>query len=547
MQRSASPAPTPVELRGELREYFMRLGYTSILVSVSLSGGACSSSAPPFMSVGSGGAGTQVGSGGAATESSGGAPHLGSGGASEGAVCPGVCVASCDTPLSPQVGCVTGQTCCAPTAASGGADSTTSSEGSGGASEGSDPEYDYGAAVENTGEDCTVADLAEAGQLPSIPKFPDPFKKLDGTRMTKASEWRCRRQEIRKQAEKYVYGEKPTPELVQGSVEGNKISVHVEDMGKAIDFSVDIVLPTQGQAPFPALINVGPKGGFGGISLGESRILEQGVAVIYYDHTLLGQEGTAEQSRGKPNPGKFYDIYGGSHSAGLLMAWAWGASRVIDVIEQADGSVIDVSKLGVTGCSRNGKGAFAIGLFDERIALTIPHETSTGGVPAYRIVDILNTERTDHNYFGLNWLSNNFEPFVFKDNVSNVVKLPIETHELVAMIAPRGLLVLENPHQRQMSAPAGYAASAAGAEVYKALGVAGNISYHSNVAETAHCSYKQEYTELLERSISKFLKHETDEPGEIIVGAAGMTEPLANWKDWETPTLEADASWNTAD
>ena len=133
------------------------------------------------------------------------------------------------------------------------------------------------------------------------------------------------------------------------------------------------------------------------------------------------------------------------------------------------------------------------------------------------------------------------------DNVSNVVKLPIETHELVAMIAPRGLLVLENPHQRQMSAPAGYAASAAGAEVYKALGVAGNISYHSNVAETAHCSYKQEYTELLERSISKFLKHETDEPGEIIVGAAGMTEPLANWKDWETPTLEADASWNTAD
>jgi len=58
--------------------------------------------------------------------------------------------------------------------------------------------------------------------------------------------------------------------------------------------------------------------------------------------------------------------------------------------------------------SRNGKGAFAIGLFDERIALTIPQETSTGGVPAYRIVDVLNTERTDHNYYGLNWLSNNF-------------------------------------------------------------------------------------------------------------------------------------------
>ncbi len=38
------------------------------------------------------------------------------------------------------------------------------------------------------------------------------------------------------------------------------------------------------------------------ISLGESRILEQGVAVIYYNHYDLGQEGQAEASRGKPNP-----------------------------------------------------------------------------------------------------------------------------------------------------------------------------------------------------------------------------------------------------
>lgn len=379
-----------------------------------------------------------------------------------------------------------------------------------------------------------------------IAKFPDPFKKLDGSRIGKASEWRCRRQEIRKQAEKYIYGEKPTPEVVEGTVTQSAISVHVEDRGTAIDFTADIVLPSTGQAPYPAIINVGRKGGFGGISLGESRILEMGVAIIYYDHSGLGVEGTPEQSRGRPNPGKFYDIYGGDHSAGLLMAWAWGASRMIDVLQESDGSVIDATKLGVTGCSRNGKGAFAIGLFDERIALTIPHETSTAGVPAYRIVDILNTERTDHNYFGLNWLSNDFEPFVYENGTSNAVKLPIETHELVAMIAPRGLLVLDNPHQTQMSAPAGYTATAAGAEVYAALGVAGNISYHSNVADTPHCSYKHEYTALLEQNIAKFLRHDSDEPGRFVVGAAGMTQPLSSWRDWETPTLELDASWNEA-
>jgi hypothetical protein len=295
-----------------------------------------------------------------------------------------------------------------------------------------------------------------------------------------------------------------------------------------------IVLPP-GEGPFPAIINVGA----GGLTLGQDRILGMGVAIIYYNHGQIGTEGQAEQSRGDPNPGKFYDIYGGNHSAGLLMAWAWGASRMIDVLQQADGAIIDSTRLGVTGCSRNGKGAFAIGLFDERIALTIPEETSTAGVPLYRMVDILNTERTDHNYYGLNWLSNDFEPFVYDDNTntSNAVKLPIDTHALIAAIAPRGLLVLENPGEEQMSAPAGHTATLAGAEVFPALGVLGNLSYHSNVPDTGHCAYKNEYTELLTANVSRFLKHEGEAPGQILPGPAG-TGNLAEWKDWETPTLE---------
>lgn len=406
--------------------------------------------------------------------------------------------------------------------------------GATGGAAGSGPErpvYAYAAQVENTGADCSVPALAEPAALPKNSRLPDPFEALAGTRITRKSEWRCRRQELHAQARKYVYGEKPTPDSVTGTVSRNEVSVHVEAEGKSIDFSADIVLPSQAEGPFPAIINVGAKGGFGGISLGESRLLEQGVAVIYYDHSELGQEGQAEQSRGKPNPGKFYDIYGGTHSAGLLMAWAWGASRLIDVLQAAGGDVIDSERLGVTGCSRNGKGAFAIGVFDERIALTIPHETSTAGVPAFRIVDQLNTERTDHNFFGLNWLSDAFEPFVL-----NADQLPLDTHALVAMIAPRGLLVLDNPHQRQMSAPAGHVATLAGLEVYRALGVEGNVSYHSNVSETPHCSYKNEYTELLLQNIGKFLKHENDQPGRMLPSATGSGD-LSGWRDWETPTL----------
>jgi hypothetical protein len=390
-------------------------------------------------------------------------------------------------------------------------------------------------AGENESADCQVGALPDAGALQKITKLPDPFVKVDGTRVASKADWHCRRQEIRAQAGKYILGPKPMPDAVKGTVTNTSISVHVDANGKSIDFSATVVLPTKGQPPYPALINVGTKGN---LTLGESRILDLGVAVIYYNNYDLGKEGTAQASRGKPNAGKYYDIYGGNDQAGLLTAWSWGASRLLDVIDAAGGSLFDLKGIGVTGCSRFGKGAFVIGVFDDRIALTIPQEPSTGGDPAYRIMDVLpGAERTDYNYNGLNWLSDNFAPFVYANNTSNAVKLPIDTHALIGVIAPRGLLVLENPHQTQMGAPAGYMATVAGLEIYKALGFEKNVSYHSDVADTAHCSYKTEYTDLLTQSIAAFLQHQGDPPGQIKVGSGGSLSE-SDWIDWKAPTLE---------
>jgi hypothetical protein len=387
-------------------------------------------------------------------------------------------------------------------------------------------------ARENDSADCVVGTLPEPSALPSIPKLPDPFMKLDGTRVSSRADWRCRRQEIRKQAEKYILGAKPMPDVVTGTVTSTRISVHVEAKGKAIDFTANVKLPTTGTAPFPAIIAVGTSTAL------ESRILGQGVAVIYFNNIEIGREGVAEMSRGKPNTGKYYDIYGGTDPAGLLMAWAWGASRMLDVLHSAGGSMIDLRGIGVTGCSRLGKGAFIIGVFDDRIALTIPQEPSTGGDPALRIMDKLpGAERTDYNYKGLNWLSDNFAPFVFANNTSNAVKLPIDMHALIGVIAPRGLLVLENPYETQMGAPAGHMATIAGLEVYKALGVEKNVSYHSAVPDTGHCVYKNEYTELLTASIAAFLKHTADPPGQIKVGSGGSVNQ-ADWIDWRAPALQ---------
>jgi hypothetical protein len=391
--------------------------------------------------------------------------------------------------------------------------------------------------VENTGADCPVRTLPDAAELPERATLPDPFETLAGRRMTSKSEWRCRRQELIAQAEEYIYGEKPPkPERVTGTVTKDAVSVAVEHAGQSIHFSAEIVLPPRGTGPFPAIINLGKRAGSGGIRLGENLILQQGVAIIFYDHNELGREGKPEASRGLPNPGLFYDLHGGQHSAGLLMAWAWGASRLMDVLQASGGRIIDASRVGVTGCSRNGKGAFTVGVFDERIALTIPQETSTGGLPAYRIVDVTNgAERTNWNYYGLNWLGNDFRPFV-----EHAPRLPVDSHEMVALIAPRGLLVLDNPHITQFAAAAAHTAVLAGAEVYRALGASDNISYISDVENEKHCaSDKPEYTEALVKNIAKFLKHDGVATG-VIQPSPKATGNPAQWIPWTTPVLRDD-------
>lgn len=74
--------------------------------------------------------------------------------------------------------------------------------------------------VEDDGTDCLVS---LPGSLPSNSKLPDPFAKLNGTRVTTTSDWRCRREEIEQLAERYVYG---TKHAKPASVTGTNITVN---------------------------------------------------------------------------------------------------------------------------------------------------------------------------------------------------------------------------------------------------------------------------------------------------------------------------------
>lgn len=387
---------------------------------------------------------------------------------------------------------------------------------------------------ENPGANCDVASLPGAGSLPNNSNLPDPFTKLDGTRITDKGEWWCRRQEILKQAYQYIYGEKPNPpEQVSGSISGNTITVNVSDGGRSTSFTASLSTPS-GSGPFPVMIGYG--GGFFGTGIpgGLQSILDRhNVATISYSPYDLG----AENGGSGPKQGAFYDLYGSDHSAGLLAAWGWGVSRIIDVLEQEN--IIDATKVGVTGCSRFGKGPFIASAFDARIALAIPVESGIGGVPALRLVPRLDSggEQPYHAMSYERWLNpGSLGAFTNSNNTSGhqLNKLPVDTHSVIGLIAPRGLLVVDNPGIGNLDPNSAYVATQAGQMIYEGLGFGDNVGYIG--AGGDHCAWRSQYSGPAENFVRKFLGGD-DSASTGGFSTSGNPPNVNSYVDWSVPNL----------
>src|SRR5215469_7040554 len=136
-----------------------------------------------------------------------------------------------------------------------------------------------GTGVEDNGAGCQVS---LPGSLTANSMLPDPFTRLNGTRISSVSDWTCRREEILQLQEKYIYGAKPPkPASVSGTVTRTGITVNVTDQGKSSSFSATVTLPS-GNGPFPAVIL------YGGIGADTNTILGSGVAVINYNQYAVG-------------------------------------------------------------------------------------------------------------------------------------------------------------------------------------------------------------------------------------------------------------------
>jgi len=376
--------------------------------------------------------------------------------------------------------------------------------------------------VENPTASCIVGTLPEYSALTANAKLPDPFIKLDGTRIKDKSEWPCRREEIRQQLIKYVFGDKPIPAKgsVTGTVSTTKISVNVTEGTKTCLFDVTVNMNGATQ-PAPALI-----------SYGAGASAPTGVAKITF---------TAIEGGSGAKKGPFYDFYGSNHAAGYLIAQAWQVSRIIDLLEQNPG-IFDPAKIGVTGCSRNGKGAFIGGVLDNRIALTIPVESGIGGTVALRLVEKLDTggEWPYHAISYVRWLSEvALGKFTSGNNASadNTDRLPVDMHSAMALIAPRGLYIVDNPSGTYagLDARSAWVTGNAGKAIFEALGVGDNFTYVG--ASGDHCQWRTQYTASLNAMVDKFLLGKTTvTTGAVSTDLGSKPDPKQHY-DWSAAEL----------
>jgi hypothetical protein len=362
--------------------------------------------------------------------------------------------------------------------------------------------------------------------LPNNAKLPDPFKSMDGSRVTRRDQWTCRRAEISALAQQFELGAQPPKPSSTTATFNNKIlTVTCSETKKSISFEAKIDYPSTGSAPYPAMIDIGAS------FLDSSALSQLGVAVISFPNDdIAKQEGAS--SRGQ---GKFFALYGSDHSAGALIAWSWGISRLIDALEQTPSASIDPYRLGVTGCGRNGKGALIAGAFDERIALTVPQESGSGGAASWRVsqaqlssgqnVQTL-SEIVDENV----WFSASFKQFAHSEN-----KLPFDHHDLAGLIAPRALLIIENTSIEWLGNLSTFTNASAAHMIWEGLGAPDRMGF-SQVA-SPHCELTPSQESELSAYVAKFLLNRSSDTA-VFRTDGNFRFDKAKWVDWTVPDLQ---------
>ena len=297
-------------------------------------------------------------------------------------------------------------------------------------------------------------------QMRSQPFLPDP---LEGVKTRR--DWMKRRQWIREQYEHWVFGHMPpAPTNLRATL------TNEEDLGDSRvrdvlhEFGPDhraklhlqLVMPA-GKGPFPVFLTNHPR-----TRPWIAPAVRRGyIGCIYF---------AADPMYGAPDDSEPYaDMYPEYDFSGLAR-WAWAGMRAVDYLHTMP--EVDKTRIGISGHSRNGKQALLAAAFDERITAAIPSSGNTGeGNPWRYTTDPFVNESIEQITSGFpGWFHPRLRFFAGREH-----KLSVDQNMLMAMVAPRALL-MASAYSEGQGAPFGFEqAHRSVRRVYQFLGAEGKL------------------------------------------------------------------------
>jgi (4-O-methyl)-D-glucuronate---lignin esterase len=338
--------------------------------------------------------------------------------------------------------------------------------------------------------------------------LPDPLVLANGKPVRDADTWfKKRRPEIMRLFEENQFGRSPgrpadmsfdvfdkgTPAF-EGKAIRRQVAIYFSRNKSGPKMDLLIYLPVNANQPVPLFLNLSftanssavddrgvkpgevwgrdkkrgpaPKGGaFGRLDVLPFLAQGIGVATVYYgdiDPDFLGGVSNGVRAlylkpgQTEPAPDEW----------GSIAAWAWGLSRAMDYFETDKN--VDAKRVAIFGVSRLGKTVLWAGAHDTRFALVIASCSGEGGAAL---------SRRNYGETIKHLTAPTRYPYQFAANYQKygdrVNEFPVDSHMLIALIAPRPLL-LQTGDQDFWSDPKGeFVAAAAATPVYRLLGQRG--------------------------------------------------------------------------